>query len=990
MRRTLTSIGAILLLALLLIGLPIVLVAIGPVGLAHVEPTMAGLWAALLRPDDGTLFLTLVKAAGWVVWALLAIAVLTELVAVTRHMPAPTLRGLGLPQGVARALVTAAVAVFLNTNSTLTAPLPADAHGTAPAAAPAAPTQPHAAPATVEKAEPTYQRHIVKKGDILSQLALDHLGDAHRYPEIFEASKHLRQPGGTRLTDPDVIDIGWKLNIPTDHKPADKPAKTSKPKPVEPEPTETEPTGTIDVGRIPPATPSAPAATSTAAASTPGATAEAPDHVDGDAAAAEPAWLLSGLAGAGAVLAGSLWLLLQRRRAIQHHHRRPGYATAPPPPHTIPVEKTLRHQGAPLSDHLLHIDETLRRLAATLLAAGQPLPVLVAAEATPAVLRLHLAEDATLPDPWQQEDTAKVWNLDFADIPDDLEPLEPDGPAPWPHLATVGADDAGHRWLLNLETAGITTIAGHTDYAEDLARYLAAELATSPWSRDIRVDLIDVFDELTDLDPRRLRHHTANGIDDTIRAAVDTMDRLGRLHETDLAAARASQAGDEIWLSRVLIANTTTGRFDQLAKLIHDQPRRTSTAAVLIGVTDSSGPALQITVGADGRALVPALGLDLVANGITRDEAAGCVQLIQAAEELSDTDVPTIDGEDGSWRQFGDQAGRLRATLTEPRRTEGTTDPSLSNLPQPDAAILATAATTAADLAVLAPEVPEQLRQQVADTDPTLDVDLAEWWSKTCQRPRLSVLGPVHVRVGSTGKPGEVVKRKPYYTELVAYLATKPEGATTQQLCEAFATTPARIQRDLAVVRAWLDRDPATGQRYLPDAALSNQINDGRRRYRLHGLLYDADLFRRLRIRGQTRGNKGINDYLQALRLVNGSPYSELRPSGGTWMAGDRDDQNLVVGIVDLAHLTVNMALQEGDLDTAHRAARIGATAAPDEQTPKLDLIAIAEADGDQGVTMTSAAAMLQHRDSDGPVEPGSRAAALMEARGWSRSGVGG
>ncbi|MEA5055120.1 MAG: hypothetical protein VB093_17000, partial [Propionicimonas sp.] len=546
--------------------------------------------------------------------------------------------------------VAAAVALFLNTNTTITSPPPAVAHGTAPAAAPAAPTQPHTAPATIEKAKPPYQRHIVKKGDILSQLALDHLGDARRYPEIFEASKHLRQPGDARLTDPDVIDIGWKLNIPTDHKPADKPAKTSKPKPVEPEPTEPEPTATIDAGQVPPATPSAPAPTSTAAASTPGATAEAADHVDGDADAAEPAWLLSGLAGAGAVLAGSLWLLLQRRRALQHHHRRPGYATAPPPLQTIPVEKTLRHQGAPLSDHLLHIDESLRRLAATLIAAGQPLPVLLAVEATPAALRIHLAKDAKLPDPWQQGDAATMWSLDVADVQDDLEPLEPDGPAPWPHLATVGVDDAGHRWLLNLETAGITTIGGDTEYAEDLARYLAAELATSPWSRDIRVDLIDVFDELTGLAPRRLRHHGAAGIDDTIRAAVETIDRLNRIHEADLAAARASQAGDEIWLNRVLIAATTTGHFDQLAKLIHDQPHRTSTAAVLIGVTDSSGPALQITVGSDGRALVPALGLDLIANGITRDEAAGCVKLIQAAEELSETDVPTTDGEDGSWR----------------------------------------------------------------------------------------------------------------------------------------------------------------------------------------------------------------------------------------------------------------------------------------------------------------------------------------------------
>ena len=92
MRRILTGLGAIALLTLLLVGLPILLITIGPVGLPHIEPTLAGIWAALLRPDDGTLFLTLVKAAGWVVWALLTIAVITEIAATIRHLPAPHLR----------------------------------------------------------------------------------------------------------------------------------------------------------------------------------------------------------------------------------------------------------------------------------------------------------------------------------------------------------------------------------------------------------------------------------------------------------------------------------------------------------------------------------------------------------------------------------------------------------------------------------------------------------------------------------------------------------------------------------------------------------------------------------------------------------------------------------------------------------------------------------------------------------------------------------
>ena len=59
--------------------------------------------------------------------------------------------------------------------------------------------------------------YTVRKGDTLSGIAHDKLGDARRYPEIFDASAHITQPGGEHLSDPDVIDIGWTLTIPKQH-----------------------------------------------------------------------------------------------------------------------------------------------------------------------------------------------------------------------------------------------------------------------------------------------------------------------------------------------------------------------------------------------------------------------------------------------------------------------------------------------------------------------------------------------------------------------------------------------------------------------------------------------------------------------------------------------------------------------------------------------------------------------------------------------------
>ncbi|MBU4188906.1 MAG: hypothetical protein KJ817_11975 [Actinobacteria bacterium] len=981
MRRITIGLLATITLILLVFGLPALLVAIWPVGLPHVEASPAGVWAALLRPDDGTLFLTLMKAAGWIIWVLILLAIGAEVVARVHHLQPPTLPGLTLPQGLARGLVAASLALFVNTNAAV-GQAPNTAAQAAPIAVPAA--APESPQDAHDDSKPRYQRYIVKKGDILSQIALDHLGDAHRYPEIFKASRGIPQPGGARLTDPDVIDIGWKLNIPVrSAKSDDEPAKSHEPKRSEPETNAATvppqvPDRTTDVESVPPAPSKVPEQAS-------GNSAPAAQHADeAEVENARPPWLLTGLAGAGAILAGSLWLVLRRRRAVQHHHRRPGFVTAPPPPHALPVEKTLRHQGQPVSDLLNFIDDNLRRLAAELIARGEPLPELLAIAATPTSLRVHLAKDAALPDPWQPSESASVWSLEVADDPGGLDPLEPDGPAPWPHLATIGADNTGRWWLLNLEVSGITVIDGEPDYASDLARYLAAELATSPWSRDIQVDLIGVFDELAELDPRRLRHHAnADGIDDTISAAVETIDRLNHLRLSELPAARAQQAGDEIWLNRVLITANPAGHLDELVQLVRDQPGRTGVAALIIGSRHGEGPAVTITVGADGWAHVPALGLNLIANGITRDEARGCVQLIQAADQLTSTDVPATEGE--GWRQYADLAGRLRADLTEPRNPDGAAGPDANNLPQPDAEILKIAATTAEDLAVLAPEVPRAASQLIEDADQSLDADFDDWFSDNCQRPRLAVLGVVKVRVGPGGQPAEAAKRRPYYTELVAYLATQPNGATTDQLCSAFATTPARIHRDLGVVRKWLGVDPATGELHLPEAFRPSATPTGRGVYRLHGVLSDADLFRRLRLRGQARGVDGLEDLLRALRLVSGAPYTQLRPGGGIWLAEDRDDQHLLVGIIDTAHLTVTMTLQAGDVDSARRAASLAATVAPHEQIHKLDLAAIAEADGDPGQSARLAAESLRQRDPDGPIEPDPRSSSLANSRGWTR-----
>ncbi len=209
--------------------------------------------------------------------------------------------------------------------------------------------------------------------------------------------------------------------------------------------------------------------------------------------------------------------------------------------------------------------------------------------------------------------------------------------------------------------------------------------------------------------------------------------------------------------------------------------------------------------------------------------------------------------------------------------------------------------------------------------------------SSACPRPRRT----------RRGDPASGNKRKLYYTEIVAYLASRPRGATTRDLCDALATTPDALRRNLSVVRKWLGTDPATREPFLPDATRLDPNGD--RTYRLSNVLYDADLFRRLRLRGQSRGPDGLADYLAALNLVTGTPYSGLRANGGIWLTDSRDDQHLLVAIVDVAHLAVTMALTTGDLDTAEEAARIAIKAAPAEDRSQVDLAAVTATRGTAG-----------------------------------------
>ena len=176
------------------------------------------------------------------------------------------------------------------------------------------------------------------------------------------------------------------------------------------------------------------------------------------------------------------------------------------------------------------------------------------------------------------------------------------------------------------------------------------------------------------------------------------------------------------------------------------------------------------------------------------------------------------------------------------------------------------------------------LRSRIEDDLEQLDRDLADWWAPGCARPRLTLLGPVTLR--AHGDEAAVARSglRRRYEETVAYLATRPHGATADEA--ATALQPARGGRTDPVsarayvhrvtgARAWLGTDPATGQK---------PSSGHRGRYTLTNVLVDADLFRQLRARARTRERRPARPAGRS-SLVSGPPFAQ-RPAGYEWLDG--------------------------------------------------------------------------------------------------------
>jgi LysM repeat protein len=853
--------------------------------------------------------------------------------------------------------------------------------------------------------------YTVQPTDTLSEIAQEQLGDADRWPEIYRASTGITQPGGAQLTDPDVIDVGWKLNIPgaeqggshddtrhqqprdvepetpaspEDQRPVDPPAEEEPPVAHEPEVPEVPETA------VPDAPPQAEAPASPAA--------DVDQVDDADDSILDAPWVLAGLTGGGVLLSGALLMALRSRRRAGYRNRTPGRAIAAPPSELAPVEMTLNATGAAAAATVEFADEALRRLAAAVGAQGTTMPPLAAVELGHGKLTLHLSAPAAVPAPWVGSPDQTHWQVSTDTAVDELGPDTGNVEPPYPLLATIGMSDTGETWLLNCEELSTLTISGDPTYGRDFARHLAAQLAVNPWSRRVQIDCIGVAEEAVAMDERISYYPTGSAgspaTAEALAAAVTTVDRAKR-HDTDASTARTGSVDDDTWPARMLLLDAAAGDpedLEQLLQLVTNHVGQSATSIVVAGERPNTpGAVLHMTN--TGRVVLEHAGLNLIAVGLTSDEARGCALVYAQSEVAEDVPVPVDETVTDGWEAYTDQSGALRREYTLPRNTPADTvdEPLSSLLEGDDEDYIRQSAIVQEDLETLAPKVPEHVRAEVEQSDPTLDQDIADWFSTDCDRPRLSLLGPVTAR--THGKA--LAKRKPYFTELLAYLALhRKHGATREEIGEAFGITPGKVRDYTNTVREWLGTNPNAGEPHLPhaDKAPATKLR-GVNVYQVDdGLLVDLHLFLRLRKRGQARGGaEGVADLCAALELVGeAKPFSQLREEGWSWLVNEPDRVDLMASgwIADVALIVVTEALAAGDLVKARSAAYVANRADPDGESTRLCLAHVMKAEGDQLEADRILREEICNRSDDGdaPMELSERTKTIISTHGWLAS----
>lgn len=398
--------------------------------------------------------------------------------------------------------------------------------------------------------EPSQERVvIVEPGDTLYEIAQQYIGDGQEYPQLVTATQDLRQPDGTYLTDPDLIQPGWQIIVPGQDAATPETAPEPEPAPEETADDQTNPPS--EQAEVTPA---------------PGAAGEDPTHgpaeldstttpvaepgidqaeaADGEDQTWSPV-LLQTAGGVGALLAaGVAASVMARRRATARTRPAGARIWAPEAGSTAEqLEQQLRTVADPIGREAINL--ALRDLAAQAASAGLPHPqvLFVRYAADGSEMQLYLTEPASLPHPWVGSTDQQVWSLTDAELVEHVAPRTDVGdvPAPYPALVGLGMGDQNTHLLIDLEQVRHLDLRGDSDATHGMLAAMLLELTTSDWADDLQVTVVGHHDELVEaLRSSRVLH---------LATAEQALDRLRDL-------AHAPQSTGRCWPPEAMLFAT--------------------------------------------------------------------------------------------------------------------------------------------------------------------------------------------------------------------------------------------------------------------------------------------------------------------------------------------------------------------------------------------------------------------------------------------------
>lgn len=990
MSRTTTivrGLGALAWLLIVLVVIPAALVTLGGNPLPASLPSGQDVLSTLTSADDGTVLISAAVIVAWLGWASFAIPLLVQLACSITRIRAPRLPGLSFQQQRANLTVAALAAMISIGGASAATAAPASSADVATtstlssashsAAATSTTTQRSSSTSTVQDESKT-SVHTVAAGDTLWGIADEELGDGAKYDELLDASASITQPGGQHLSDPDLIQPGWTINVPAqasasnDSAPdRDQPApksqtsadsdSTAAPEATTPPATSTPapdkgqaddaqgaplssatspqasspPQASREAGSTP-TTSSPPKTTSTPRPTT--ASAESEDSDLGG-------YLVMG--GISTLLLAGLMVLFDRKRGRQTQRRGAGRRVALPTGSAAVTEARIRTHADPVTAD--ELNRAARTLAAYYASQEQPLPALRAARLTPGVLELYLVDDhADLPEPFiRDEADPAVWLLERDDLEDSILTTEDADqfPAPWPALVTLGQDEDGGALLVNLEELGSLGLHGPHPLDREVLSALVVELLTGAWTDDSRVTLCGVMPDLVDaLGSDRISYS------DDLDRVLTGLEYSAKVHRGVLTTsdidgsdqARIIDAAEGDWTPQVLIlgGDITPKQATRLKKLVATRPR---VAVASITTSDDQVGQWSLSVAYTEHSTTAVLTGDAITLELTpqRIPTAQYQDLLEIARTAHEPDVDgpawttgitpsdPIDIDDVPAPD--DPSSIVLNDLVDADTVPDLTDPSTDATDpaqdgqEADDEPLAPAATTHTDS--------DQLDDNADQRDSGLDSDTAELDAEEEEeetpnadvhvlpgpdQPRVRLLGPIDI-IGAAGpRPSAPVR----CTEVVAYLALHPGGNSTDFTAAIFPGERAKSvggkrNQYMRNSRAWLGTNSA-GQ---PWVGMVPEIG-----YALDPST-EVDWWRFQRLIGDAIGTSSTDNLTAALRLVDGQPMSFPDEHRYNWANADKTE--IIAAVVDVAHELATRAITNGDPRTATWAALKGLGADP-------------------------------------------------------------